>query len=102
MSTSQENEPETGASDDYAWPDDVGGDDLYRPNFYLLAIMYAAPFLILILFPALAWLVLLPFSFALRWNAQPPHRRRLEWLYVITGLISVAPWIAWIIARITS
>jgi hypothetical protein len=98
VSTSQENEPETEESNGYEWPDEAAGDDRYRPGFYLLAIMYVAPFLILILFPALAWLVLLPFSFALRWNAQPPHRRRLEWIYAITGLISLAPWVAWILS----
>ncbi len=96
MSTGPEKDPRNREPTGYEWPVEAGGDDTYHPSFYLLAIMYAAPFLILILFPAIAWLALLPFSFALRWNTQPPHRRRLIWLYVITGLISLAPWIGFI------
>ena len=98
MSTGPDEEPTTEDPQGYEWPDDAPGDDAYRPGFYMLAIMYSAPFLILILFPALAWLALLPFSIGLRWNARPPHRRRLVWIYVTTGLISLAPSIALIIS----
>lgn len=98
MSTSPDEDSSTEDPQGYEWPDDASGDDAYRPGFYLLAIMYSAPFLILILFPAIAWLALLPFSIGLRWNARPPHRRRLIWIYVTTGLISLAPWIALIIS----
>ncbi len=97
MSTGPDEKPSTRESQDYAWPDEASGDDEYRPGFYLLAIMYSAPFLILILFPALAWLALLPLCFAMRWNAHPPHRRRLIWIYLTTGLISLAPWVAMIL-----
>jgi hypothetical protein len=93
VSSGPEREPLADESAGYEWPEDPSGGDQYRASFYLLAIMYSAPFLILLLFPALAWLALLPFAVALRWNAHPPHRRRLIWIYVVTGLISLAPWI---------
>ena len=98
MSNGPDEEPTLEDPQGYEWPDEGSGDDDYRPGFYLLAIMYSAPFLILILFPALAWLALLPVAISLRWNAHPPHRRRLIWIYVITALISLAPWIAMLLS----
>ena len=83
----------------YGWPEESADDDLDfpRPGAYMLAVLYGLPFLILLLFPALAWLVLLPFAVAMRWNTHPPHRRRLVWINVTTGLISLAPWIVMIV-----
>lgn len=94
MGTNRDQEPITTGRDDYEWPVEPDEDPAYRPGFYMLAILYSTPVLVLILFPALAWLALLPFSITLRWNAHPPHRRRLIWLYVGTGLVSLAPWIS--------
>lgn len=98
MSTGPDEEPTTEEPQGYEWPDEGAADQEYRPGFYILAIMYAAPFLILLLFPALAWLALLPLILAVRWNVHEPHRRRLVWIYLITGLISLAPWIALLIS----
>lgn len=83
----------------YGWPEESADDDLDfpRPGAYMLMVLYGLPFLILLLFPALAWLVLLPFAVAMRWNTHPPHRRRLVWINVTTGLISLAPWIVMIV-----
>ena len=46
------------------WPDDPADEELEfaGPGTYTLMILYPLPFLILLLFPTLAWLVLLPFA----------------------------------------
>jgi hypothetical protein len=82
------------------WPDDSADEapEFTGPGAYMLMVLYSLPFLILLLFPSLAWLVLLPFAVAMRWNARPPHRRRLVWINVGAGLISVAPWIVMIVS----
>jgi hypothetical protein len=83
----------------YGWPDDPADEGLEfaGPGTYMLMVLYGLPFLILLLFPGVAWLVLLPFAAAMRWNTRPPHRRRLVWINVTTGLISLAPWIAMVV-----
>lgn len=76
----------------YAWPDDpTDGDRHDQPGVIRLTILYGAPFLLLLLFPALAWLGLLPMAASMRWTVFPPHRRRLVWIYSVCGLISAAP-----------
>jgi hypothetical protein len=97
VSTEPDEGPRTAGPARFEWPEDTSSGQGYRAGSYVLAIMYSAPFVILLLFPNLAWLALLPFAIALRWNVHPPHRRRLEWIYVVTGLISLAPWIPMIL-----
>jgi hypothetical protein len=82
------------------WPDDSADAELEftGPGAYMLMVLYSLPFLILLLFPSLAWLVLLPFAAAMRWNTRPPHRRRLVWINLGAGLISLAPWIVMIVS----
>jgi hypothetical protein len=53
-----------------------------------------APFLFLLLFPAIAWIALLPLTPIVRRTTHPAHRRRVTWIYGVTGLISLAPWVA--------
>lgn len=87
-------EPESG----YAWPEDPSdGDDYEQPGVIRLTILYMSPFLLLLLFPPLAWLALLPMAASMHWTVYPPHRRRLMWIYSICGLISAAPLIGRIV-----
>ena len=81
------------------WPDEPADEDLEfaGPGAYMLMVLYSVPFLILLLFPTLAWLALLPFAVAMRWNTRPPHRRRLVWINVALGAISLAPWIVMLV-----
>ncbi|HYN56752.1 MAG TPA: hypothetical protein VES03_06110 [Motilibacterales bacterium] len=82
------------------WPEDaeeVRGD-ADQPSVWKPVLLYGLPFLILFVFPAVAWIALLPGAVGVRWTTHPPHRRRLVWIYLVTGMISLAPWIA-LIAR---
>jgi len=82
------------------WPEDPADEELEfaGPGTYTLMILYPLPFLILLLFPTFAWLVLLPFAIAMHWNTRPPHRRRLVLINVGLGLISLAPWIVMLVS----
>jgi hypothetical protein len=78
------------------WPEDPADGELdgwEKPGVPRLMALYGAPFLLLLLFPVLAWIGLLPAALILRRTSPPAHRRRLVWTYAITGLISFAPWI---------
>jgi hypothetical protein len=76
----------------YAWPEDPADGDRYdQPGVIRLTILYVAPFVLLLLFPALAWLGLLPMAASMRWTVYPPHRRRLAWIYAVCGVISATP-----------
>lgn len=78
--------------DDYDWPDDPAtGADFEQPGVFRLTILYVSPLVLLLLFPPLAWLALLPMAVSMRWTVYPPHRSRLAVIYTICGLISVAP-----------
>ena len=82
------------------WPDDADDvpDDASQLSVWKLVLLYGLPFLTLFYLPSLAWIVLLPGALGVRWTTSPPHRARLFWIYLVTGAISVAPWIA-LIAR---
>lgn len=82
------------------WPDDAEDvqDDASQLGVWKLVLLYGLPFLTLFVFPAVAWIALLPGAVGVRWATSPPHRGRLVWIYLVTGAISVAPWIA-LIAR---
>ena len=77
------------------WPDDAEDvpDDVEQPGVWKLVLLYGLPFLILFVFPAVAWIALLPGAVGVRWSTRAPHRRRLVWIYLVTGAISIAPWI---------
>lgn len=62
------------------------------PGAVLLVVLYVAPLLVLLLFPAIAWIALLPLALLVRRTTHPAHRRRATWIYAVTGLISLAPW----------
>lgn len=82
----------------YGWPDEEpDGAGVPGPGVWQLTALYGLPLLILLVVPALAWMALLPGAVALRRMTRPPHRRWLVAIYVLAGLISVAPWIALII-----
>jgi hypothetical protein len=83
----------------YGWPEDPEESGVPSLGRARLILLYGLPFVILLVFPAVAWIGLLPGAVGLRWTTHPPHRRRLVILYVVAGLISVAPWIAWILGR---
>jgi len=75
----------------YEWPDDATPKPPGQGPITLI-VSYGAPFVLLLLFPAIAWIALLPLALMLNWTAHPAHRRRLVWIYAITGLFSLAPW----------
>lgn len=82
----------------YGWPEEEpDGAAPLGPGVWQLVALYVLPFLILLVVPAVAWVGLLPGAVALRWITRPPHRRWLVAIYVLAGLISVAPWIAMIL-----
>ncbi|HSO03127.1 MAG TPA: hypothetical protein VLQ92_01495 [Candidatus Limnocylindrales bacterium] len=82
----------------YGWPEEEpDGAALAGPGVWQLVALYGLPFLILLVVPAVAWVGLLPGAVALRWMTRPPHRRWLVAIYLVAGLISVAPWIAMVI-----
>jgi hypothetical protein len=78
--------------DAYDWPEDAAPEPP-RPGPVLLLILYMAPFLLLLLFPAIAWIALLPLTLLVNRTTHPDHRRRAVVIYLVTGLISLAPWI---------
>ena len=84
--------PTNAEPDRYEWPDEAAPKPPGQGPITLI-VSYGAPFVVLLLFPAIAWIALLPMALMLRWTAHPTHRRRLVWLYLITGLISLAPWV---------
>jgi hypothetical protein len=85
-------EEETAQDSGYEWPEDPSDGEQYeQPGPIRLTILYVSPFLVLLLFPPLAWIALLPMAASMRWTVYPPHRRRLIWIYSILGLISAAP-----------
>ena len=81
------------------WPEDPENslDGVDQPGRPTLMVLYGLPFLLLLLLPAVAWMGLFPVAVGLRWTTHPPHRRRLTWIYLMTALISVAPWVALIV-----
>jgi hypothetical protein len=79
------------------WPKEPDVELSEEPGVWKLVLLYTLPLLVLLVFPAVAWVGLLPGAVGLRWTTFPPHRRRLVALYVVAGLISVAPWIAMIL-----
>ena len=83
----------------YGWPEDPEESVVPSTGRATLILLYGLPFVILLVFPAVAWIGLLPGAVGLRWTTHPPHRRRLVTLSVVAGLISVAPWIAWLLGR---
>jgi hypothetical protein len=85
---------------DYEWPEDPV-QSVEEPAIWKLVLLYGLPVLLLLVFPAVAWIGLFPGAVGLRWATHPPHRRRLVALYVLTGLFSVAPWIAMLLGRDT-
>lgn len=79
--------------DGYHWPvEDM--PEPPRPGVVTLLVLYLAPFLLLLLFPTIAWIALLPLTPVVSWTTHPAHRRRAVWIYLVTGLISLAPWVA--------
>jgi hypothetical protein len=81
----------------YGWPEEPVESEVPSLGRARLILLYGLPFVILLIFPAVAWIGLLPGAVGLRWTTHPPHRRRLVIVYVVAGLISVAPWIAWLL-----
>ena len=79
-------------TDAYDWPQEAAPESP-QPGAVLLIVLYLSPVILLLLFPAIAWIFLLPAALMLRWTAHPTHRRRLVWVYALTGLFSFAPWI---------
>jgi hypothetical protein len=80
------------------WPED-DSDVVAAPalGVWALVLLYGLPLLILLVVPTVAWLGLLPGAVVVRSRTPAPHSRRLVVLYAVTGLISVAPWIAMIV-----
>lgn len=76
----------------YEWPDDVTPDPPTQGPIVLI-VLYLAPFVLLLLFPTIAWIALLPLALVVRVTSLPAHRRRVTWIYLLTGLVSFAPWI---------
>jgi hypothetical protein len=76
----------------YDWPEDVPRTPP-GPGMVTLVILYTAPIVLLLVFPTIAWIALLPLSFLVRRTSHPAHQRPASWLYLGTGLISVIPWI---------
>ncbi|MCU0300109.1 MAG: hypothetical protein MUF35_00710 [Candidatus Nanopelagicales bacterium] len=77
----------------YDWPVEAGVEEP-RPGVITLVVQYVPPFLLLLLFPTIAWIALLPLALVVRRTAHPAHQRPAFWVYLITGGISVAPWLA--------
>lgn len=83
-------------SDGYEWPEEATPEPP-QPGVVTLIVLYMAPFLLLLLFPAIAWIALLPLTPLVSWTTHPAHRRRAVLIYLVTGLISLAPWVAMLI-----
>jgi hypothetical protein len=80
------------------WPED---DSEVAPapalGVWALVLLYGLPLLFLLVVPTVAWLGLLPGAVVVRSRTPAPHRRRLVVLYTVTGMISVAPWVAMVV-----
>jgi hypothetical protein len=83
----------------YAWPEDPEESGVPTLGRVRATLLYGLPIVVLLIFPAVAWIGLFPGAVGLRWITHPPHRRRLVVLYVLAGLLSVAPWVAWLLGR---
>ena len=79
--------------DGYEWPEEASPDP-ERPGVVKLLVLYMAPFLLLLLFPAIAWIALLPLAPLVHRTTHPEHRGRAAAVYLVAGLISFAPWVA--------
>ena len=77
----------------YDWPEEAAPEPPL-PGVILLLVLYMAPFLLLLLFPTIAWIALLPLTPLVNRTTHPAHRRPAVAVYLITGLISLAPWVA--------
>jgi hypothetical protein len=82
--------------DSYEWPEDVPPEPA-QPGVITLLVLYLAPFLLLLMFPAIAWIALLPLTPLVRRTTHPAHRRRVTLIYLVTGLVSLAPWVTMVI-----
>lgn len=78
---------------EYEWPQETAPEP-ERPGVVKLLVLYMAPFLLLLLFPAIAWIALLPLAPLVHRTTHPAHRRRAFVVYLVAGLISFAPWAA--------
>ena len=78
--------------DTYEWPEEAAPEPA-QPGVIKLLVLYLAPFLLLLLFPAIAWIALLPLAPLVNRTTHPAHRRRAVAVYLVTGLISLAPWV---------
>jgi hypothetical protein len=78
-------------SDGYEWPQEAAPEPA-QPGVVTLIVLYLAPFLLLLLFPTIAWIALLPLTLLVSRTTHPAHRRRVVWIYLATGLVSLAPW----------
>jgi hypothetical protein len=83
----------TAESDAYEWPEEPAPEPP-KPGVVTLIVLYVAPFVLLLLFPSIAWIALLPLTPLVNRTTHPAHRRRASAVYLVTGLISLAPWIA--------
>lgn len=79
--------------DAYEWPVEPAPEPP-RPGVITLLVLYMAPLILLLLFPAFAWIALLPLTPLVNRTTHPAHRRSAVAVYLTTGLISVAPWVA--------
>lgn len=79
--------------DTYEWPEEAAPEPP-RPGVITLLVLYLAPFLLLLLFPSIAWIALLPLTPLVHRTTHPAHQRRATVIYLVTGLISLAPWVA--------
>jgi hypothetical protein len=78
--------------DTYEWPDEASPEPP-QPGVIMLLVLYLAPLLLLLLYPAIAWIALLPLTPLVNRTTHPAHRRRAVAVYLVTGLISLAPWV---------
>jgi hypothetical protein len=83
--------------DAYQWPEEAAPEPP-PPGVVTLLVLYLAPVLLLLLFPSIAWIALLPLAPLVNRTTHPAHRRRAVVVYTVTGLISLAPWVAMLIA----
>jgi hypothetical protein len=79
--------------DGYEWPEDESPAP-EEPGVVRTLVLYMAPILLLLLFPAIAWIALLPLAPLVHRTTHPAHRRRAAAVYLVAGLISFAPWVA--------
>ena len=58
--------------DTYEWPDEAAPEPT-PPGLIALLVLYLAPVLLLLLFPAIAWIALLPLTPLRRTGPRMPH-----------------------------